>query len=219
MRPVSQSLAASLRNQDFSPIPELLQELRQGRMIVVCDDHDRENEGDLIMAAEFMTAAKMAFIIRHTGGVVCLALTAEKAAQLDLPPMVAPDLAGRDTAFTVSIDAACGIDTGISAADRAQTVLAAANPRSVAADFVRPGHIFPLRARPGGVLERSGHTEATVDLCRLAGLQPCGVLSEVLAEDGSVLRGEGLRVYCRAHAIKLGCIADLRNYRHRYDTG
>jgi len=156
----------------LSPVPELIEELRAGRPIILVDDEDRENEGDLVMAAEHMSTEWMAFIIRHTGGVVCLAMSEEWADRLDLPPMVKDNTAPRGTAFTVSIEAREGVTTGISAADRATTVRLAARPEATAADFVRPGHIFPLRAQKGGVLRRAGHTEASVDLCRLAGLNP-----------------------------------------------
>jgi 3,4-dihydroxy 2-butanone 4-phosphate synthase / GTP cyclohydrolase II len=153
----------------LATVPELLDELRDGRPIIVVDDEDRENEGDLVLAAEFATTERLAFIIRHTGGIVCLTMPDDRADRLELPPMVARNTANRETAFTVTIEAAEGVTTGISAADRAHTIRLAARDGASAADFARPGHVFPLRAKSGGVLRRAGHTEAGVDLCRLAG--------------------------------------------------
>ena len=203
-RPASVALAT---------IPELLEELRAGRPVVVVDDEDRENEGDLVFAAEHATPELLAFTIRHTGGIVCLALPNETADRLELPPMVQRNTARRETAFTVTIEAAEGITTGISAADRAHTIRLAADPDAGAADFARPGHVFPLRAREGGVLRRAGHTEATVDLCRLAGLRPVGALSEVMHDDGRVMRLPELQRFAAEHGLKVGTIADLIAYR------
>ncbi|MER3443883.1 MAG: bifunctional 3,4-dihydroxy-2-butanone-4-phosphate synthase/GTP cyclohydrolase II [Armatimonadota bacterium] len=197
----------------LSPIPELLEELRAGRPVIVVDDEDRENEGDLVLAAEHATTAWMAFMIRYTGGVVCLAMTEAWADRLELPPMVRDNTAPRGTAFTVSIEAREGVSTGISAADRATTVRLAAQDGATAADFVRPGHIFPLRARDGGVLRRAGHTEASVDLCRLAGLKPVAAISELMHDDGNMMRLPAILEFAQRHGLKVGSIADLIRYR------
>src|ERR1700675_5042359 len=162
----------------------------RGEMVVVADDDDRENEGDLFVAASMCTPEKMAFIIRHTSGTVCAPLSVEEAKRLHLDPMVALNDAPLGTAFTVSVDVRHGLTTGISAEERSNTVRALANPNAGASDFVRPGHVFPLIARDGGVLMRSGHTEAAIDLCRLAGLAPIGVLAELVNDDGTVKHGE-----------------------------
>jgi len=203
----------------LSPVPELIEELRAGRPIILVDDEDRENEGDLVMAAEHMSTEWMAFIIRHTGGVVCLAMSEEWADRLDLPPMVKDNTAPRGTAFTVSIEAREGVTTGISAADRATTVRLAARPEATAADFVRPGHIFPLRAQKGGVLRRAGHTEASVDLCRLAGLNPVAAISELMHDDGSMMRLPAILAFAQQHGLKVGTIADLIRYRLEQGDG
>jgi len=203
----------------LSPIPELIEELRAGRPIILVDDEDRENEGDLVMAAEHMSTEWMAFIIRHTGGVVCLAMSEEWADRLDLPPMVKDNTAPRGTAFTVSIEAREGVTTGISAADRATTVRLAARREATAADFVRPGHVFPLRAQKGGVLRRAGHTEASVDLCRLAGLNPVAAISELMHDDGSMMRLPAILAFAQQHGLKVGAIADLIRYRLEQGDG
>ena len=203
----------------LSPVPELIEELRAGRPIILVDDEDRENEGDLVMAAEHMSTEWMAFIIRHTGGVVCLAMSEEWADRLDLPPMVKDNTAPRGTAFTVSIEAREGVTTGISAADRATTVRLAARPEATAADFVRPGHIFPLRAQKGGVLRRAGHTEASVDLCRLAGLNPVAAISELMHDDGSMMRLPAILAFAQQHGLKVGTIAELIRYRLEQGDG
>jgi len=197
----------------LATVPELLAELRAGRPVIVVDDEDRENEGDLVFAAEHATPELLAFTIRHTGGIVCVAMPDEVADRLDLPPMVARNTARRETAFTVTIEAAEGISTGISAADRAHTIRLAARPDARADDFARPGHVFPLRAREGGVLRRAGHTEAAVDLARLAGLQPVGALSEVMRDDGRMMRLPELRRFAAQHGLKIGTIADLIAHR------
>jgi len=202
----------------LASIPELLAELRAGRPVIVVDDEDRENEGDLIFAAEHASAELLGFTIRYTGGIVCLALPNAVADRLAFPPMVQQNTAQRETAFTVSIEAREGISTGISAADRAHTIRLAARPEASAADFARPGHVFPLRARDGGVLRRAGHTEAGVDLMRLAGLRPLAVLSEVMHDDGSMMRLPALRRFAHAHNLKIGTIADLIAYRMQRDT-
>ena len=197
--------------------PELLDELRDGRPVIVVDDEDRENEGDLVLAAEFATTERLAFMIRHTGGIVCLSMPDDRADRLALPPMVEQNTSQRETAFTVSIEAAEGITTGISAADRAHTIRLAARDGATAADFSRPGHVFPLRAKSGGVLRRAGHTEAGVDLCRLAGLEPVAAISELMHDDGSMMRLPALLAFARAQGLKVGTIADLIAYRLRVD--
>ena len=195
---------------------EMLAELRAGRMVIVMDDEDRENEGDLIMAAEHATAEAVAFMIRHTSGIICVPMEEAALARLDLPQMVPVNSESHRTAFTVSVDLRAGTTTGVSSVDRAATIRALASPTSVPADFARPGHIFPLRSRRGGVLVRAGHTEAAVDLCRLAGVTPIGVLCEVMNDDGSMARRPQLQEFARAHGLKIGTIADL--IRHRLRT-
>lgn len=185
----------------------------RGEIVVVTDDDDRENEGDLFVAAALCTPEKMAFIIRHTSGIVCAPLSAEEAHRLHLDPMVAANDAPLGTAFTVSVDVRHGLTTGISAEERNNTVRALANSNSGASDFVRPGHVFPLVAKEGGVLMRSGHTEACVDLCRLAGLPPVGVLSELMNDDGTVMRGPGVAAFAERHGLQQISIADLIAYR------
>ena len=202
----------------FSPIPEALEALRCGKMIVVVDDENRENEGDLVVAAEHMTTEKMAFFIRHTGGVVCLSLSNTIADQLDLPPMVSRNTSARETPFTVSIEAAKGVTTGISAEDRAVTIAAAIAPVARPEDVCRPGHVFPLRANDGGVLVRAGHTEASVDLCRLAGLRSGAVISELMHEDGSLMRMNALQEFIAEHELIMVSIADLIAYRRQNET-
>ena len=195
--------------QRSSPIAKAVTQLRAGKFLIVVDDESRENEGDLVLAAEHVTAAKMAFTIRHTGGVVCLALSDTIADQLDLPPMVARNTSKLTTAFTVSIDARHGIETGISAADRAATVLAAADSKATAHDLVRPGHIFPLRAHQGGVLWRTGHTEASIDLCRMSGLREAAVISELMHEDGTMMRLPAIRKFAEQHNIPVISIQQI----------
>ena len=189
----------------------------QGELVVVTDDDDRENEGDLFVAASLCTPEKMAFIIRHTSGIVCAPLGAEQARRLHLDPMVAENDAPLGTAFTVTVDVRHGLTTGISAEERTNTVRALANDNSGAADFVRPGHVFPLVARQGGVLMRSGHTEACIDLCRLAGLPPVGVLSELMKDDGTVMRGPEVAAFAAQHKLTQVSIADLIAYRQVRD--
>ncbi len=200
---------------ELAPVEELIEELRAGRPVILVDDEDRENEGDLIIAAERVTADNLAFVIRYTGGVVCLALTDQQADRLDLPPMVAHNTASRGTAFTVSIEAKEGVTTGISAKDRATTIQAAIRNGVGANDLARPGHVFPLRARPGGVLRRAGHTEAAVDLCVLAGMKPAAALSELMHDDGSMMRLPAIRDFAAEHGLKVGAITDLIAYRLR----
>jgi 3,4-dihydroxy 2-butanone 4-phosphate synthase/GTP cyclohydrolase II len=187
----------------------------RGEIVVVTDDDDRENEGDLIVAAQHATPEKLAFIIRHTSGIVCAPLTREAARRLQLQAMVADNDAPLGTAFTVSVDFRHGMTTGISAEERCNTVRALANPNAGASDFARPGHVFPLVARDGGVLMRSGHTEAAVDLCRLAGLEPVGVLAELVNDDGTVKRGNEVRRFADQHKLAQVSVAELIVWRQR----
>ena len=198
---------------NFAPVPELLEEIRQGRMVVIVDDEDRENEGDLIMAAELVKPSDINFMVTHARGLVCLSVTRERCAQLGLAPMVQRNTAQFQTNFTVSIEAAEGVTTGISAYDRAHTVRTAVRPDARPQDLSQPGHIFPLTAQPGGVLTRAGHTEAASDLPMLAGLEPAGVLVEVLNADGTMARRPELEVFARTHGLKIGSIADLIAWR------
>ncbi|HEY0309851.1 MAG TPA: 3,4-dihydroxy-2-butanone-4-phosphate synthase [Luteimonas sp.] len=200
----------------FATIPELLEELRAGRMVVIVDDEDRENEGDLIMAAELVRPQDINFMVTHARGLVCLSLTRERCRQLGLPPMVRDNTSPHGTNFTVSIEAAEGVTTGISAYDRAHTVRTAVRPDAGPSDLSQPGHIFPLQAQPGGVLNRAGHTEAASDLALLAGMEPAGVLVEILNPDGSMARRPELERFAREHGLKLGSIEDL--IRHRLET-
>ncbi len=197
----------------FSPIPELLEEIRNGRMVVIVDDEDRENEGDLIMAAELVRPQDINFMVTHARGLVCLSLTRERCKQLGLPPMVRDNTSPHHTNFTVSIEAAEGVTTGISAYDRAHTVRTAVRPDAKPSDLSQPGHIFPLMAQPGGVLNRAGHTEAASDLALLAGMEPAGVLVEILNPDGSMARRPELEIFAREHGLKMGSIEDLIRYR------
>ncbi len=197
----------------FATIEEALEEIRAGRMVIVTDDEDRENEGDLVMAAQFATPESINFMAKEARGLVCLALTAERCDQLGLRLMTAKNEAPLETAFTVSIEAAEGVTTGISAHDRARTVQAAIDPDATPRDIVVPGHVFPLKAKDGGVLERTGHTEAAVDLARLAGVPPAGVICEVMNEDGTMARVNDLAGYAEKHGLKMITIADLIAYR------
>jgi 3,4-dihydroxy 2-butanone 4-phosphate synthase/GTP cyclohydrolase II len=197
----------------FSEIPEVLEELRRGKMIVLVDAEDRENEGDLVCAAEKVSPEIVNFMARFGRGLICLPLTPEKCDLLGLYPQTVDNTARFGTAFTVSIDAAEGISTGISAADRAQTIQVAINDNAKPTDLVRPGHIFPLRAREGGVLVRAGQTEGAVDLIRLADLKPAGVICEIMNEDGSMARVPELLKFCEKHNLKIASIAKLIEYR------
>jgi 3,4-dihydroxy 2-butanone 4-phosphate synthase/GTP cyclohydrolase II len=199
------------------PVDAAIAAFARGEIVVVTDDDDRENEGDLFVAASLCTPEKMAFIIRHTSGIVCVPLAAEEAKRLHLDPMVAANDAPLGTAFTVSVDYRHGLSTGISAEERTNTVRALANGNNGAADFVRPGHVFPLVAREGGVLMRSGHTEACVDLCRLAKLPAVGVLAELMNDDGTVMRGADVAAFADRHAIRRVSIAELIGYRQARD--
>ena len=203
---------------DQKKIVEALRAFERGEIVVVMDDDGRENEGDLIVAAVHCTAEKMAFIVRHTSGIVCAPMPREEAKRLNLAPMVAENDAPHATAFTVSVDFKHGTTTGISADDRTLTVRNLANGNAGASDFVRPGHIFPLVAREGGVLMRSGHTEAAVDLCRLANLPPVGVISELVNDDGTVMRGPQVAAFAEAHGLRQVSVADLIAYRQRQET-
>lgn len=187
--------------------------MRAGIPVVMLDDHDRENEADLVLAAETLTRDVMARMIHDTSGIVCLCLDDEAVRRLDLPPMVARNECKNGTAFTVSIDARHGITTGVSAADRLVTVRAAISERARPADLIRPGHIFPLRANPGGVLARRGHTEGSVDLARLAGLKPAAVICELMTKDGEMLRSKAAKSYARRHGFPVLTIAELVTYR------
>ena len=199
----------------FSPIPEILEELKAGRMIVLVDDEDRENEGDIVVAADKVTPAIMNFMVTHARGVVCLALTAEQCDRLHLHPQVDVNTAQLGTAFTVTIDAdkKFGVSTGVSAKDRARTIEVAIAEDAQPQDLLRPGHISPLRARDGGVLVRAGQTEGSVDLARLAGLKPAGVICEILRKDGEMARRPDLEIFCQTHGLKMCSIADLISYR------
>ncbi len=197
---------------------EIIADLKQGKMVVIMDDEDRENEGDLIMAAESVTPDAINFMARYGRGLICLTLTKERCSQLRLPLMVTTDDELAATNFTVSIEAAEGVTTGISASDRATTVLAAVAPDAKPQDLVQPGHIFPLMAQPGGVLVRAGHTEAGCDLARLAGLSPASVIVEILNEDGTMARRPDLEVFAEKHGLKIGTIADLIQYRVQNET-
>ncbi len=197
----------------FAPVDELIRAIGRGDMVIMVDDADRENEGDLIVAAEKITPAQMGFMIRHTSGIICLPIIGERLDELELPQMVTVNTDMRHTAFTVSIDARDGTSTGISAADRTATVKRVLDPTTRPEDLSRPGHIFPLRYEPGGVLKRAGHTEAAVDLARYAGLYPAGVLAEVVNDDGTVARLPDLERFAKEHDLLLGSIADLIAYR------
>jgi 3,4-dihydroxy 2-butanone 4-phosphate synthase/GTP cyclohydrolase II len=199
----------------FATIEEAIEEIRRGRMVVVCDGEDRENEGDLVMAAQFATPEAINFMATHGRGLICLALTAERCDELGLNLMTAKNEAPLQTAFTVSIEAREGVSTGISAHDRARTVQVAIDPHSGPDDLHVPGHIFPLKGKDGGVLERTGHTEASIDLARLAGLIPAGVICEIMNEDGTMARVPDLAEYCRRHDLLMVTVADLIAYRRR----
>ncbi len=197
---------------------EIIEDIRQGKMVILMDDEDRENEGDLIMAAEHVTPEAINFMVTHARGLVCLPMTQERCKRLRLPLMVDKNEAQFSTNFTVSIEAARGVTTGISAADRATTILAAVSQDAQASDIVQPGHIFPLIAKEGGVLNRAGHTEAGVDLARIAGCEPASVIVEILNEDGTMARRPQLEAFAVKHNLKIGTIADLIEYRNLNET-
>lgn len=206
-----------MTQEPFAGVPELVAEMAAGRMVVLVDDESRENEGDVILAAEHVTPDAINFMARHCRGLICLTLTPDRCDRLQLPPMVTRNGTKHGTAFTVSIEAASGIDTGISAADRARTVQVAVAADATPASLVQPGHVFPLRAAEGGVLMRAGHTEAGCDLARLAGLQPAAVICEVMNDDGTMARLPDLVGFAGQHGIKLGTIADLIRHRSRHE--
>lgn len=202
----------------LSSTQEIIDDIRQGKMVILMDDEDRENEGDLIMASHHVRPADINFMAKYGRGLICLTLTEARCRQLDIPQMVSRNTEQFSTAFTVSIEAAEGVTTGISAADRARTVQAAVAPEAKPSDLVQPGHIFPLKAQNGGVLTRAGHTEAGCDLARLAGLEASSVIVEILNEDGTMARRPDLEVFAKEHGIKLGTIADLIEYRNQNET-
>jgi 3,4-dihydroxy 2-butanone 4-phosphate synthase/GTP cyclohydrolase II len=199
----------------FATIEEAVEDIRNGKMVVVVDDPERENEGDLVVAAQFATPDTVNFMATHARGLICLCLTGERCEQLGLPQMTPHNEARLGTAFTVSVEAREGVTTGISAADRAHTIHVAIDPASTPRDLVQPGHVFPLRARDGGVLVRAGQTEAAVDLARLAGLDPSGVVCEIMNEDGTMARVPDLVPYCERHGLRMITVADLIEYRRR----
>lgn len=203
---------------DISPVPEIVDELRSGRMVILVDEEDRENEGDLVMAAQYVTPEAINFMVTHARGLVCLTLTEERCKQLDLPLMASRNGTRFGTNFTMSIEAAEGVDTGISAADRARTIQAAVARDAKPTDLVQPGHIFPVQAVRGGVLVRAGHTEAGCDLTELAGLTPAAVICEILKPDGTMARLPDLKVFAREHGLKIGTIADLIQYRSEHES-
>ncbi|WII73207.1 3,4-dihydroxy-2-butanone-4-phosphate synthase [Bdellovibrio sp. 22V] len=204
----------------FNTIPEIIDDIRAGKMVILVDDEDRENEGDLILATDHVTTQAINFMITEARGLVCLTVTAQQIERLQLPLMVRDEMnfAPNKTAFTVSIEAAEGISTGISAADRAHTLRVAANPHAKPSDIHMPGHIFPIRAQQGGVLKRAGHTEASVDLARLAGLNPAAVICEVMNPDGTMARVGDLKEFAKKHGLKIGTIVDLIAYRLANET-
>jgi 3,4-dihydroxy 2-butanone 4-phosphate synthase/GTP cyclohydrolase II len=202
----------------FATIPEAIDDIARGRIVIVVDDADRENEGDLIVAAEKVTPETIAFMVRYTSGVICMPVLGERLDELSIPLMVAANTDHQGTAFTVSVDARRGVTTGISAADRAMTIRTLIDPATLPEDVLRPGHIFPLRYREGGVLRRAGHTEAAVDLARLAGLYPAGVLCETVNDDGTMARLPDLARFAKEHDLRLISIADLIEYRRRREV-
>jgi 3,4-dihydroxy 2-butanone 4-phosphate synthase/GTP cyclohydrolase II len=205
------------RTRPFAPVEEAIEDIRAGRMVVVCDDENRENEGDLTMAAQFATPDAINFMAKEGRGLICLALTPERCEEMGLDLMAAKNESAFETAFTVSVEAREGVTTGISAADRAHTIQVAIDPESAPRDLVQPGHVFPLKAKPGGVLERTGQTEAAVDLARLAGLNPAGVICEIMNDDGTMARVDDLVGYCERHGLKMITVADLIAYRRKHD--
>lgn len=208
-------LAANMNDSPISPIEDIIEDARNGRPYILVDAEDRENEGDIIIPAQFATPDQINFMIRQARGLVCLALTADRASQLRLPPMAADNRESMKTAFTVSIEAKEGVTTGISAADRSRTIQVATDPTRGMDDIVTPGHVFPLVARDGGVLVRAGHTEASVDISRMAGLTPAAVICEIIKDDGTMARMPDLIAFAQLHGLKIGAIADLIAYRRR----
>lgn len=218
IREEEESPAQLIPAPGFDAIEDAIVEMREGRMLIVVDDEDRENEGDLIMAADRVTSDSVNFMATHGRGLICVALILERLEQLDLRPMVSDNTAKLTTAFTVSVDAAEGTTTGISAHDRAKTIEVLLDPATQPSDLARPGHIFPLRAERGGVLSRAGHTEASVDLARMAGLTPAGVLCEIMSSDGTMARVPELMEFAKGHGFKIITIKDLIAYRRRTET-
>src|SRR5512139_1884250 len=206
-----------MQKNKFHTIDEAIEDISKGKMVILVDDEDRENEGDLCMAAEKVTPEAINFMAKYGRGLICLSLTPERTEELRLPMMTDDNTSSFGTAFTVSIEAKKGVTTGISAADRATTILAAINPASKPEDLARPGHVFPLRARPGGVLQRAGQTEGSVDLARLAGLYPAGVICEIMSDDGTMARVPQLMEFARHHNLKIVTIKDLIKYRTRIE--
>lgn len=202
----------------ISPIPELVAELAAGRMVILVDEEDRENEGDLVLAADHVSAQAINFMAKHGRGLICLTLTRERCQRLQLPPMAARNGTKHSTAFTVSIEAATGVSTGISAADRARTIEVAVAPNAQPSDLVQPGHVFPLQAQDGGVLMRAGHTEAGCDLASMAGLSPSAVICEIMNDDGTMARLPDLEVFAQEHGLKIGTIADLIQHRSHNES-
>ena len=201
----------------MSSIPEAVAAIRRGQMVILVDDEDRENEGDLVMAAELVTPEAINFMAKHARGLICLTLTEERLAALDIPMMVATNTAALGTAFTVSIEAKAGVSTGISAADRSHTIRVAMEEATRPSDLARPGHVFPLRARRGGVLVRTGQTEGSVDLARMAGCKPGGVICEIMNDDGSMARRSDLEIFAKQHGLLIVTIAELIEYRLEHD--
>ncbi len=218
MKSASLRLAKGRKASPFAPIDKAVAAFREGQMLVVIDDEHRENEGDLTMAASKVTPDAINFMVKHGRGLVCLSMTPERLMDLEVPLEVSDNSSRRETAFCVSIDARTGTSTGVSAADRAHTVKVAIDPNTKPKDLARPGHVFPLRARPGGVLVRAGHTEAAVDLARMAGLEPAGVICEILNEDGTMARVPELTKFARKHKLLMITIADLIRYRMRTES-
>ncbi len=215
---MSEQVQPDVERSVFASIPEAVEDIRAGRVVIVVDDADRENEGDLIMAAEKVTPEAIAFIVRHTSGVICVPVVGDRLDELQIPLMVAANTDHQRTAFTVSVDARRGVTTGISASDRSTTIRAIVSADTTPEDLSRPGHVFPLRYREGGVLKRAGHTEASVDLARLAGLYPAGVLCETVNEDGTMARLPDLVVLAAEHGLKIISIADLIAYRREHEV-
>ncbi|MDF1727962.1 MAG: 3,4-dihydroxy-2-butanone-4-phosphate synthase [Sulfitobacter sp.] len=211
--PVEEELASTI-----SPIEEIIEEAKQGRMFILVDHEDRENEGDLVIVAEHADAAAVNFMATHGRGLICLPMTSERVDHLGLPMMAANNSSRHETAFTVSIEAREGVSTGISAADRALTIATAISTQAGPQDIATPGHVFPLRAKDGGVLVRAGHTEAAVDIARLAGCTPAGVICEIMMEDGTMARLPDLIEFAKTHDLKIGTISDLIAYRHKHDN-
>ena len=218
MSNLSEAHTDSAQSYDIAPVPEIIAELRAGRMVILVDEEDRENEGDLVLAAEYVTPEAINFMVTHARGLVCLTLTEERCKQLDLPLMASRNGARFGTNFTQSIEAAEGVETGISAGDRARTIQVAVARNAKPSDLVQPGHIFPVQAVNGGVLVRAGHTEAGCDLTALAGLTPAAVICEILKPDGTMARLPDLMVFAQEHGLKIGTIADLIQYRSEHES-